>query len=152
MKKSEYKFYITPYDDQDNEGFEIDLEKDFEGLRYVSCKGLNNIGEPRVYTETFSDEKSLSVYIPDKITRETTDVTLTIAFFGDNRQQVYTSFVEELSHCKHYYRDTARKRGFTFVLKKAITPSEDVLNGKTKYLKADFVLTNLDGITSTYKT
>lgn len=158
--ESTYKFYMVACD---NKGVPIegaqtmDLEKDFKvekdgvvvgQLRYKECKGLNEIGAARVYTEEYSDSDRLRVHIPDNLTHKPTTVTLTLYFIGEDRYNVYDSFNTYLKGSKyHIYYDTARKKKLIFFMKDEISVGESQWFGSTPYIQVAYKLSNIFGRT-----
>ena len=160
MKTNEYKFYMQACDHKGIpiEGAQImDLEKDFKvekdgvvvgQLRYKECKGLNEIGAARVYTEEYSDSDRLRVHIPDNLTHKPTTVTLTLYFVGEERYKVYDSFNTYLKGSKyHMYYDSARKKKLTFFVKDEIGVGESQWFGSTPYIQVEYKLSNIFGKT-----
>ena len=160
MKTNEYKFYMqaTDHEGIPIEGAQImDLEKDFKvekdgvvvgQLRYKECKGLNEIGAARVYTEEYSDSDRLRVHIPDNLTHKPTTVTLTLYFVGEERYKVYDSFNTYLKGAKyHMYYDSARKKKLTFFVKDEIGVGESQWFGSTPYIQVEYKLSNIFGKT-----
>ena len=158
--ESTYKFYMVACD---NKGVPIvgaqtmDLEKDFKvekdgvvvgQLRYKECKGLNEIGAARVYTEEYSDSDRLRVHIPDNLTHKPTTVTLTLYFVGEGRYNVYDSFNTYLKGSKyHIYYDSARKKKLAFFVKDGISVGESQWFGNTPYIQVSYKLSNIFGRT-----
>ena len=134
-------FYISKDDNN-----WIDIEREWDGIRYLKCVGLEAIGKPKnKYTESFADANELKVYEGDEITNEPTDVTFTFLFIGDNRQKAYSNFYEFIKKGKIYYYDTKRKKKALLVLLDAIAPAVDEYKGSTPYMKADFKFKNIWG-------
>lgn len=140
---NEYKFYMK----QDAEGARLyDLESDFKGLRYLQCKGLEDKGKPKnKYTEEYADSNELRVYEPNEVRLESTTITLTLLFVGDDRQSVYDTFYNYVKKGKFYYHDNVRKKQAYITLLDAVKPSEDMYKGSTPYIQADFKFQNLWG-------
>ena len=70
MSDSGYKFYMQQCTKAGVEldGTLRDLERDFIGLRYAKCVGLNNSGAAKnVYTEKYADSGTLRSYVPDEV-------------------------------------------------------------------------------------
>jgi hypothetical protein len=86
------------------------------------------------------------VYVPKKLCREPTEVTLTFVFVGENRRKAYNDFYEYIKLGKFYYWDTARYKRATLVLTSAVEPADDTFKG-SDYILADFVFTNINGAT-----
>ena len=158
--ESTYKFYMVACDNKGNPivgAQTMDLEKDFKvekdgvvvgQLRYKECKGLNEIGAARVYTEEYSDSDRLRVHIPDNLTHKPTTVTLTLYFVGEDRYKVYDSFNTYLKESKyHIYYDSARKKKLTFFVKDEISVGESQWFGSTPYIQVEYKLSNIFGKT-----
>ena len=150
MKTNEYKFYMQATDSKGValEGAPIkDLEVDFEGLRYLKATGLNDIGEARVYTETFADSDRTRVYIPSEVTHKQTSVTLSLVFVGKKRHETYDAFLAYITNGFHAFWDSARNKRLVFYVESNISPSEDLWSGSNPYLKLDITLKNVYGKT-----
>lgn len=149
MATSKYKFYMAECDaDWKVKGSTTkDLEKDFEGLRYAKCEGIDTVGKPRVYTENYADSDILRVYMPSPITNEATNVTFTFYFFGENRRETYHSFVDFARGGKRVYWDSARKRKFNFVVTDEIKPATEMWYGSNPYLELRLTVKNVKGYT-----
>lgn len=128
-------------------GTRKDLEVDFDGLRYISAKGINAIGKPRIYTETYADNDRMRVYIPKNLTNAPTTITFTFYFFGDNRQKVYDAFNEYIRNGIHRYWDTARNKYFDFIVDESIDVRNENWNAGIPYLSVDYKVKNLNGKT-----
>lgn len=124
----------------------INIESTYTGLRYKECKGLEDKGKPKnIYTESYADSDTLRVYMPDKVLRESTTITFSFVFVGEDRKIAYERFFAYVSNGKLYYYDTARKKKAYMILKEALTITEDVYKGSTPYMIVDFKFTNLWG-------
>lgn len=127
-------------------GDTIDIEKNFEGLHYLSCKGLLDKGKRKnVYTEEYADSDRLRVWQGDSITREATVVEFEFAFVGESRAQAYSDFYTYVCQGKLVYWDDVRKKKAEFILIDALAPSEDIFVGSTPYIKSTFTFQNLKG-------
>lgn len=137
----EYSFYMS------KEGESVrDLEKDFEGMKYIKCEGLLDKGKRKnVYTESYSDSDTLRVWMGEEVTREATGITLTFVFIGDNRQNTYRDFYNYAKNGKITYYDTARNKEALLVLMDAIKVKDDIWKGSTPYIEVDFKFKNLWG-------
>ena len=150
--ESTYKFYMVACD---NKGVPItgartmDLERDFDGLKYSSMEGIETIGAAKnIYSESYSDSDRLRVYVPDNLTHKPTTVTLTLYFVGENRYNVYDSFNAYLKGSKyHIYYDTARKKKLVFFVKDGISVGESQWYGSTPYIQVEYKLSNIFGRT-----
>lgn len=145
-----YKFYMQKClkDGTPIAGTLKDLEEDFEGLRYSKCVGINQIGQAQnIYEETFSEADGVKIYIPDKVTHKSTTITLTLYFFGENRQRTYDKFNKYISDGFLKFWDTARSKGFIFCVKDTINISESMWYSGTPYIKCDYKLYNILGKT-----
>ena len=145
---NKYKFYMQEI----SNGLLVpttrkDLEHDFEGLRYISAKGINSIGKARIFTETYADSDRVRAYVPETITNESTTVTFTFYFFGENRQKTYDEFNEYIRHGVHRYWDTARNKYFEFVMENSIEVKEEKWYLGTPYLSVEYKVKNLNGKT-----
>ena len=149
---STYKFYMQQVTKRDD-AWELvpntrkDLEVDFSALRYSKAEGINNIGKPRVYTETYADSDRLRVYVPEVVTNEATKVTFTFYFFGDNRQTIFDEFNEYIRNGVHRYWDTARNKYFDFILADEVNISGEKWYGATPYFEVKYAVQNLNGRT-----
>lgn len=144
---SGYKFYMQRVDTEEVSPVK-DLEEDFPGLNYISCGGLSDKGKPKnYYTEEYADSDELRVYIPEKVCRESTKITLTLLFKGADRREVYDSFYDYVSLGKFHYWDTARRRRATVILDSAVEIDEDFFKGGVPYLMVEFQFTNVFGDT-----
>ena len=150
MSDTEYKFYMQSCDINGNELEETpkDLEKDFVGLLYSKCVGLNTIGKVKnIYTETYSDADRLRVYMPTDVKNEETVVTLTLVFVGEKRNEVRDEFNEYIRNGFHKYWDTARYKEFVFFIKDELPIGEEMWYGSKPYLRCEYKLQNVKGKT-----
>lgn len=123
----------------------INLESYFQGMRYMQCKGLEDLGKPKnIYTETYADADTLRVYIPEKVKRGATTITFSFAFLGEDKQSVYDAFNSFVEGYKIHYYDTARKKASYMVLMERTTPKVDFYKGKP-YMTVDYTFQNLWG-------
>lgn len=154
VQASEYKFYMQEVKRTDN-GYELDpdtkpkdIEADFHGcIRYSKAEGINTIGKPRVYTETYSDSDRLRVYVPANVTNDATKVVFTFYFFGDNRFKAYNEFNEYIRNGIHRYWDTARNRYFDFIVADEIKIGNERFYGLMPYFEVKYTVQNLNGCT-----
>lgn len=140
---------------------ELDLERDFVGLRYKSLSGLGNYGKVRgVYTEEYAEEDGVGVYVSASVVRESFELVLSLYFFPpsgtwevdidsfasgvDLARGVYESFVDYVSGCLLVYRDSLRQRRCLLYLGKACEPSVDSVNG-IPYLSVSFTFVSVLG-------
>lgn len=130
-----------------SDAVEIDLEEHFSGLTYMKIEGLNKLGKPRVYTETFADSDRLRVYKPDDMLRESMTVTFSFAFVGGNRYKAYHDFVEYISTGVKRYHDNARNKYLYFFVNSEIKPSKEMWYGGTPYITADIQVQSIFGKT-----
>lgn len=150
VRKNPYKFYMQKIDKNGNaiEDKPKDLEKDFDGLRYTRCDGLDKIGTPKnIYTEDYSDADRLRVHIPENVTNSETEITLTLYFFGLDRRKVYNDFCEYIRQGFTRYWDDAREKYFDFYIAKDIDTANEQWYGNIPYLNAEFKLQNIYGKT-----
>lgn len=143
----DYKFYMSRYVDNAWETA-IDLETYYPGLKYISCKGLSDYGAVKnIYTESFAEEDGVSVYIPDNVVRESTDIEFEFGFEKENRRDTFHSFVEYLSGYIIKYWDTARMREVEMVLTDKVEVDDDILLGGSPYIVVTIKFKNLKGCT-----
>lgn len=155
-----YKFYMQECDKYGEilEGTNPkDLENDFKietisritgQLRYKECKGLNTIGKPRVYTETYADSDRLRSYIPETPLFDATEIELTLYFTGESRQASFDAFNEFILGGYRKYWDTARNKAFCFFVKDKVDISDEKWYGSTPYFEVTYKLQNLKGKTT----
>lgn len=129
-----------------------DLEKDFEGLRYLEAKGIEKIGKVKnAYTEEYSDSNELRVWHPSEddedTTHEATVIELKLLFHGETRRAVYDAFNSYIYDGFHVYWDTLRNKQFVFTVLDATEPSEDIFKGGVPYIIGTWKLQNLKGKT-----
>ena len=123
-----------------------DLEKDFEGLRYIEAKGLTDKGKRKnVYTETYSDSDKIRLWQGDDVTREATTIKMSFLFMGETRYQIYNDFYDYVKNGKIMYVDTRRLRKVLIVLTDKVELSDEMWKGGTPYFKAEFTFQNLWG-------
>lgn len=149
-----YKFYIQRVQKADDgtyqfvEGTKKSLEDDYEGLKYSKLDGISTIGKPKnVYTEKYADGDKLRVYMPKFLTHDATTLTLTLYFFGENRNRIYEYFIHELRQSVHRYWDTARKCWFDFVLLDETKATDENWYKGQPYFKVDLKMQNIYGET-----
>lgn len=153
MSKTEYKFYMQKVSKTNNEfitidGTQKDLEKDFNGLKYSKCEGINDVGEAMtIYTEEYSDSDTLRVYMPDNVTNKTTTIKLTVFFTGDDRQSVKDSFDAYIRNGFTKYWDTARNKSFIFYIDDKISVGDEKWYGSIPYIECVYNLKNIKGFT-----
>lgn len=145
MKDNPYKFHMQEISSSGIKPIK-DLEKDFDGLRYLSCTGISSKGEPRIYKETFCEKNGANVFIPSELKVDSTDVQFVFAFVGNSRRDTFDSFYDYVKGKKIKYWDTARNREIEIVLSSKVEPTDDILIGSTPYIKATFKFTNIKGL------
>ena len=127
---------------------EVSIEDYFQGMKFVSCTGLIDKGKIKnIYTENYAETSELRVFIPATITRENTEIEFSFGFQGENRRDVFDSFVEWVSGHKIRYWDTCRNREVDMVLINEISVDEDILLGTSPYIIVPFVFKNINGDT-----
>lgn len=138
----EIKFYMQ----KDGDNTVKDLEKDFDGLRYQKCVGLNDKGKRKnIYTEEYSDSDTLRVWQGDEVLRQATDITFSFVFAGETRHKAYDDFVAYVNNGKIHYWDTARNKEAYLVLISEVKIGDEDWYGSTPYFKVDFKFQNLWG-------
>lgn len=147
-----YKFYIQRVEKLQDGTYSpvpstiIDLESRFKGLKYSKLTGLNDIGKAKnIYTEKYADGDKLRVYIPQTIQSEATSMTLTIYFFGKDRQSVFVDFANEIKSGIHRYWDTARNMYFDFFVDDELKPTDENWYKGEPYFKVDVKMNNIYG-------
>jgi len=137
---------IKHYFKKDNDATIKDLEKDFIGLKYCKCVGLEARGERKnVYTESYADSDEIRVWQGKDVTREATEIVFTFYFLGDSRQSIIDSFYEYIKNGLISYWDTKRYKKAYMIFKDKFTISEDMFVGSTPYKKVDVTFQNLWG-------
>lgn len=137
---------IKHYFKKDNDATIKDLEKDFIGLKYCKCVGLEARGERKnVYTENYADSDEIRVWQGKDVTREATEIVFTFYFLGDSRQSIIDSFYEYIKNGIISYWDTKRYKKAYMIFKDKFTISEDMFVGSTPYKKVDVTFQNLWG-------
>lgn len=149
MSKSKYNFYMQQCDKNGVvSGKNYDLEKDFEGLRYLKCTGLDAVGKPKnIYTESYHEAVEERVYMPseEKITREPIDVVLSLLFVGEGRTNTMLRFNNFIKGGFRKYWDTARNKSIVFYIDDAITVKEEMFKGSNPYIQIDYKLRCIKG-------
>ena len=159
--------YDTASEDEyvtfDNDSRPVDIEKNYDAV-YSECKGIENVGKAKnIYTETYADSTITRAYLPKKVLRDSTDVTLTLYFIGENRQKNLKRFIDDISggspkrESRSYgnpyrYYDKIRKKGFDFLYVENTEVQEDNWKGSLPYIKASFKLLNIYGESLTTRT
>lgn len=137
---------IKHYFKKDNDATIKDLEKDFIGLKYCKCVGLEARGARKnVYTEKYADSDEIRVWQGKDVTREATEIVFTFYFLGDSRQSIIDSFYEYIKNGLISYWDTKRYKKAYMIFKDKFTISEDMFVGSTPYKKVDVTFQNLWG-------
>lgn len=144
-----YEFFMREVDNKGNLlGNEINLEKAFDGLKYSAIVGIDNLGAVKnIYTETYADANRVRVSMPEKVQRESTQITLVLYFVGEKRAEVFKSFCDYICNGRHRYWDTARNKYFDFYISEELTPSDELWYGSTPYFKVDVKMNNIFGQT-----
>lgn len=139
-------------------GEELDLERDFDGLRYKSFSGLTAYGEQRaVYTEEYAESDAVLSYVSSSVdSRSALELELVLYFFCPDAtvldfagvyagaSAVYHSFVEYLANGYVLYRDTIRRRRVLMYLVESLEPSTDSVRGKA-YIECAFKFSGVFG-------
>lgn len=124
------------------------LEVDFDGLLYSKAKGLNDKGKIKnTYSEKYADSDRLRVYFPSEPKRESTTVTFTFYFTGENRYAVFDEFVKYVSGGFRAFWDTKRKKRLVFYAQEEVKVADEMWYGGTPYLSFDLKATNVFGET-----
>lgn len=129
------------------------IENDFSlsdgsQIRYRKCVGLISKGSPKnIYTESYADEETIRISMPSEqnMTRNTTNITFTFIFKGENRNVLFQSFYDYVKNGLLVYCDSARGRAVVMYLNSEVSPSEDIYIGTTPYIEAEFKFNNITG-------
>lgn len=146
-----YKFYIQEVTKANGtyhvlDGTLKDLEIDFDGLKYSKLDGLNAVGKAKnIVVETHANATYDRVYVPDKVVHSSTTLTLTLYFFGENRQEVFKEFKDYITKGVHRYWDTARNIWFDFTIQDELKPSDENWYRGEPYFKVDVKMKNIYG-------
>lgn len=152
MSSNGYKFYMQEVTKENDEYIEVentqkDLENDFVGLKYAKCEGIDKMGKPRIYTESYADSDRLRAYVPNELTNDATNITFTFYFVGNQRRETYYNFIEYVRQGIHAYWDNVRNRKFYFVVASEIKPASEMWYGSSPYLELNLQVQNLNGKT-----
>lgn len=147
-----YKFYIQRVEKSASgtlsavESTTKDLEAFYEGLKYSKLTGINDIGKTKnIYTEKYPEGDRVRVYIPELAQYESTTMTLTLYFFGKDRQTVFADFANEIKTGIHRYWDTARYCYFDFYVDDELKISDESWYKGEPYFKVEVKMKNLYG-------
>ena len=121
------------------------LEYDFNGLKYMSMKGLDAIGNPKIYVEEYADSDTLRTYIPKEVKNSPIECELTLAFVGKDRYKVYHAFNEYVRQGYHRYFDNKRLKELIFFVSESIEPSEEIWKGSVPYIQVTYKLRSIKG-------
>lgn len=143
----DYKFYIAKKEKgQTIYGDYVSIEDYFDGVKYKSCEGLDDVGEPKnIYTETYAESETIRVWLPDEVVFENTDIEFEFLFVGDDCHDKYMEFRDYVSNCFVKYYDTYRNLEVEMILTNSTSPSEIRLYGEDKYILASFKFKNIGG-------
>lgn len=142
-----YKFYMAKKSKGETVyGEFVSIEDYFEGLKYLSCSGLDSTGEPKnIYTETYAETSKLRVWLPDSLAFENTDIQFEFLFIGEKCHDTYHEFTEYVQNCYVKYYDTYRNMEVEMVLVSETEPSDMKLYGDDRYISAKFKFKNING-------
>lgn len=120
---------------------------------YCKCEGLENKGKPKnIVTETYADSDRVRVYTPDEIKRDTTTISLTMCFIGNNRQQVQQNFFNYINDRPIFYWDSARRRAAILLLEQNVNITEDTYLTNVPNICVEYTFKNLYGECPIYNT
>lgn len=133
----------------------IEISEHFKGACYSKAEGLEAYGKTRSYTETYPESATPDIFFPDNLTRETTNLTLTLYFFDPDKHEeeteaiaavdkAYHSFVDYISGTFIKYWDNVRQRKVILAYQEQTKPTVDSLYGLV-YKEVSFKFTNLYG-------
>ena len=162
-KSSQYNHYMrsvsldgTPLDSWKN------IEDKFTGLRYLSAKGIFDIGKPKnIYTETYAESDRMRVYLPkhnsggsqvhsvSDIANEQTEISMTFLVIGSSTDRIRTiiEFENYVREGAHSYYDDARNLEFDFIVTGELKVSEEKWHGDVPYIELTVPMQNLNGKT-----
>lgn len=118
-------------------GEEEDVEELFYGLVVESVSGLELLGSPRTYSESYAESDKSFVYVPSGGQCASSSITLKVYFFDPASSKtdavtsiakidaLYHDFLEFVSGCRLMYRDTVRKRKVLMYMSSAPKVSTD---------------------------
>lgn len=150
MSDTTYEFYMQECDSSWNPisskpARNLEKDDDFVGLKYSKATGIDALGKPRIYVEKFPTEEKESIYIPEDVTYESTTITFTFFFLGENRRQSLKKFLDFCSYKRIKYWDTARLQAVYVYVNNSITNTEEQWHGSTPYLSLTMQATNVYG-------
>lgn len=147
IKSLEEDFYAVEIDTTQFPNVERP-RRDLGCIKYSSIVGIDNLGSVKnIYTETYADANRVRVSMPEKVQRESTQVTLVLYFVGEKRADVFKKFCDYICNGRHRYWDTARNKYFDFYISEELTPSDELWYGSTPYFKVDVKMNNIFGQT-----
>lgn len=131
------------------QGVVKDLERDFKGLLYCSCDGLEAVGKVKnIYTESYAEQSGVRVYHPsdsDKdATHEATKVELELLFSGVDGRKTLHDFRQFVLSSRVYFWDTARHKKVWLILQEESAPTEDSIKND-KFIRMTFTFSNIWG-------
>ena len=146
----DYKFYMSRHiNDEEGWEAEVELTEKFKGLIFCQIEGVMDFGAIKnIYTESFAESDTLRVYLPEKVTRKSTDIKLTVVFSDKDRRDVYDSFVEFISGKIIKYWDNVRNREVILLQTDKIEVDEDIIYGSAPYIAVEFPFKNIKGETT----
>lgn len=144
---NEYHYYFQRYPINGEEQVIKDLEIDFPNCAYMSFEGVSDYGEIKnIETEEYAEADMPRTFIPDKVCRNTTTVTLKLYFKGDTFRDDYDEFISYISGHKLKYWDTFRNRELHLLFTGEAKVSEEFNKKYKKGLVAEITFTNLKGL------
>jgi hypothetical protein len=130
----------------DNEYIDIEADSRFTGMKYSKCTGLNDKGKRKnVYIESYPEENTARTYMGQTVTREPTDINLTMIFSGNSRQASYEAFCAFIENSRVRFYDSVRMREVLLILNEPVKPSEEVFKGSEPYMEVPFKFKNIWG-------
>ena len=137
-----YQVYLSRYLSTGWESY-VEIEDTFAGLHYKSCEGLEDQGEPKVYSEDYAETSVPRVYITNKV--KPRDIEFEFVFDGTNRYATLKSFTAYITGYKFKFKDSVRNIIADMYLSGEVTVEESVHHGGHPYLIATFPCTSLNG-------
>lgn len=136
-------------------GESVEIQDYFRGACYKKADGIENYGKIRLYTEKFPESLTPDIFFPDNLTREDTELTLTLCFFDLDKHEeeaeaiksvdeAYHSFVDYISGSYIKYWDNVRQRKVMLAYEESTKPTVDNLYGII-YKEVSFKFKNIYG-------
>lgn len=136
-----YQVYISRFIDGAWEQYK-EIETYFSGLHYMSCTGLEDQGEPKLYVEEYPETSVPRVYLTNK--KKSNDIELQLLFDGTSRFTTMQNFITYITGYKFKFKDSVRNVIRDMYLSGEVTVDESKHYGHP-YLIVNFPCTSLNG-------